>query len=99
MKKVVVQVDPDLNELIPGFLANKHDDARKIVAAADLSDYEDLKKIGHRIKGEGGSYGFDGISEIGVRLEHAAIEKNLDDARQCATELSTYLAEVEIVFD
>jgi HPt (histidine-containing phosphotransfer) domain-containing protein len=97
--KVVVQVDPDLIDLMPGFLANKRLDADKIAAAAEAADYSALRGMGHKIKGEGGSYGFDGISEIGAQIERAATDKDLATVLRCASELMAYLDSVELVFE
>ena len=98
LKRVVVRIDPDLSDLIPGFLAHKRDDAAKIRVAADQSDYETMGKIGHKLKGEGGSYGLDAVSEIGSAIEQAAKSHDLAAVRRCAEELSTYLDSVEIVY-
>jgi hypothetical protein len=99
MRKFVIHVDPDLFDLMPGFLANKRADALKIVAAAGNSDYESLRTIGHRIKGEGGGYGLNGISDIGAELERAAIDSDLAAVHRCAEKLSVYLDSIDIVFD
>jgi Hpt domain len=97
--KLVVQVDPDLSDLMPGFLANKRVDADKIAAAAEAADYPALRGMGHKIKGEGGSYGFDGISEIGAEIERAAADQDLAAVVRCVRELMAYLDSVEIVFE
>jgi HPt (histidine-containing phosphotransfer) domain-containing protein len=99
MKKFVVHVDPDLSDLMPGFLANKREDTHKIATAAGISDYEGLKALGHRIKGEGGGYGLDSISDIGAELERAANDNDLAAIHRCAEELSVYLDSIEIIFD
>ncbi|MGH7878996.1 MAG: Hpt domain-containing protein, partial [Candidatus Binataceae bacterium] len=82
MKKLMIQVDPDLSDLMPGFLANKRLDADKIMAAAATADYAALRGIGHKIKGEGGSFGFDRISEIGAEIERAATNQDLATVRR-----------------
>ena len=51
------------------------------------------------MKGAGGGYGFDYISEIGVAIEVAAKEKNTEDIRNWVNELSAYLEKVEVVYD
>ncbi|HLW71809.1 MAG TPA: Hpt domain-containing protein [Candidatus Binataceae bacterium] len=99
MPKLLVQVDPDLSDLMPGFLANKRADADKILAAAAAADYAALRGIGHKIKGEGGSFGFDRISEIGAEVEQAAIDQDLAEIRRCGENLAAYLEAVEIVFE
>jgi len=97
VKKIVVQVDPDLSDLIPRFLSNKRKDADKIAEAADNADYEALRGLGHKLKGEGGGYGLDAISEIGAALEGAAAAHDLGAVRQCHSQLVEYLDSVEIV--
>lgn len=99
LNKFVVRIDPDLSDLIPGFLANKRDDSSRIVAAADRSDFDALGRIGHKIKGEGGSYGLDKISDIGAEVERAAKAGDSEAARQCGRELLNYLDAVEIVYE
>ena len=99
MPKLLIQVDPDLSDLLPGFLANKRGDADKIKAAAAAADYAALRGIGHKIKGEGGSFGFDGISEIGAEIERAATDQDLAAVQRCAEDLTTYLESVELVFE
>lgn len=99
MKKIVIQVDPDLSDLIPGFIARKRSDAQTILAAADRDDYELLSQLGHKMKGEGGSYGLDAITDLGAALEVAAKAHDMDAARRCAGELMAYLDSIEIVFE
>jgi PAS domain S-box-containing protein len=98
LKRLVVRVDPDLSDLIPGFISHKRQDAVTIRIAADKSDYDAVIKIGHKLKGEGGSYGFDAISEIGTAIEQAAKNRNLAGVRRSVEELSTYLDSVEIIY-
>ncbi len=97
MKKIVVQVDPDLIDLIPGFLSNKRKDADKIAELVNNADYEALRGLGHKLKGEGGGYGLDTISDIGESLEDAAVERDLAALRECHSQLLEYLDTVEIV--
>jgi HPt (histidine-containing phosphotransfer) domain-containing protein len=99
LSKVVVRIDPDLRDLVPVFIAHKREDAQAIVAAIASADYEALSQVGHRIRGEGGSYGFEELTEIGAALEIAARARDLAAVRKSAHELSAYLDSVEIVYD
>lgn len=99
MKKIVIQVDPDLSDLIPGFIARKRSDAQTILAAADRADYELLSQIGHKMKGEGGSYGLDAITDLGAALERAAKAHDRETARRSGDELIAYLDSIEIIFE
>lgn len=97
--KIIVRVDPDLSDLVPAFLEHKRADADHIIAAADTEDYAELGRIGHKIKGEGGSYGFDAITHIGAAVERCAKARDLAAVRRCAQELRSYIDSVEVVFE
>lgn len=99
MRKLVVKIDPDLSDLIPGFMARKHQDVEAMRAAAYHSDYATLGSLGHKIKGEGGSYGLDEITSIGEQLEAAARKLDTAECLLLADRLSEYLNTVEIVFE
>ncbi|MGH8014307.1 MAG: Hpt domain-containing protein [Candidatus Binataceae bacterium] len=97
--KTVVQVDAELSDLIPGFLAHKRDDARLAQDAVKRGDYETLARLGHRMKGDGGGYGFDAITDFGAALEQAAQHKDATAACQCAERLAAYLDTLEVVYE
>jgi HPt (histidine-containing phosphotransfer) domain-containing protein len=99
LSKLVVRIDPDLRDLVPVFMTHKREDLRAIVVAIARADYEALSRLGHRIRGEGGSYGFEELTEIGTALEIAAKARDLAAIRKSAQELTTYLDSVEIVYD
>jgi len=96
--KIIVHVDPDLKELVPGFLKNRRKDVKSLVAAVERSDYETIEALGHTMKGDGGGYGFHAITDIGGSLEKAAIDENLQEIRKWVKQLSVYLESVEIVY-
>jgi HPt (histidine-containing phosphotransfer) domain-containing protein len=96
--RVTVEVDADLSDLIPGFLQRKHGDCDAILQAVPLRDYDSIRRIAHRLKGEGGSYGFDAMTDMGRSIERAAA---LGDDRTVTTlvaELLSYLERVDVVF-
>ena len=96
--RVIVEVDEGLSDLIPGFLTHKRADIVAIVAAIARGDYIDIASIAHRIKGEGGSYGFDTMTEIARSLEVAASRHDDSAATTLARQLLNYIDHVEIVF-
>lgn len=98
MEKIVVHVDADLEDLIPGYLQNRRHDVESILQAADTGDFETIKILGHTMKGTGGGYGFDAITEMGHELETAAKEANIPAIRQQVAELLAYIQAVEVVF-
>lgn len=97
--KIVIHADIDLEDLIPGFLENRRKDIVEIESLLAANDYETIQRLGHSMKGAGGGYGFDEITDIGMHIEQAAKEKNSADIRIQIKKLSSYLDCVEVVYD
>lgn len=95
--RVSIEVDPDLIELIPDFLTRKQADLTSLNDALAKDDLAAIARLGHRIKGEGGSFGFDVVSEIGAALEAAGKAGDGASARRLVADLSEYLEKIEIV--
>ncbi len=93
----VVEVDPLIAGRIPQFLANRRDDARALIEAAQAGALDVAYRIGHNLKGIGSSYGFDPISEIGRRVEVASRANEPDGLRRAAQDLATYVDAVRVV--
>ena len=68
----LVRVGSSLAELVPGFLDGRRRDVDAIAAALERSDYDNVRILGHNMKGSGAGYGFNRITEIGASLEQAA---------------------------
>jgi HPt (histidine-containing phosphotransfer) domain-containing protein len=96
-EKIIVQIDNVLRDLIPGYLESKREDVQKLHRAIAEKDHETIRLLGHSMKGSGGAYGFDGITEIGRQLEIAAKKQNLEESRKLADELVQYLDRVELI--
>ena len=96
--KILVRADPDLADLIPGFLENRRKDVTAMLAALETGDFETVRILGHSMKGAGGGYGFDAITEIGSALEQAAKRADAEASRKWAGELSRYLDQVEVIY-
>jgi len=97
-EKIVIRADPDLEDLIPGYLDRRREDLRVLQDALERRDYETIRSLGHKMKGSGGGYGFVAITEIGRTLEQAAKDRDSDEARRRIGELAAYLERVEVVY-
>lgn len=97
--KILVTVDEDLRELVPGYLENRRKDIAEIIAALNRNDFETIRSLGHKMKGSGGGYGFDEISEIGRIFEEAAKKADVGQIRDQANRLQNYIDNVEIIFE
>lgn len=96
--KIVVNIDPDLEELIPGYLGNRLKDVQEAQALLDNADFESIQRMGHTMKGSGGGYGFNFISAVGLALEEDAKEKNVKKIQATLHDLCDFLERVQVVY-
>jgi CheY-like chemotaxis protein len=94
-----VRANPKIADLIPGFLHHRRQDVSAILDALHKGDFETIEGLGHGMKGAGGSWGFQGITDIGAALEQAAVHADTDVSLKWVGELSSYLDRVEIVYE
>jgi HPt (histidine-containing phosphotransfer) domain-containing protein len=94
---ILVRANPIIADLIPGFLQGRRQDVIAILDALDRGDFAAVESLGHGMKGAGGSWGFQAITDIGEALERAAERADTDASRKWVAELSGYLDRVEIV--
>jgi len=95
---ITVTIDPDLEEIVPIFMRNRHRDVGTLRTALDESDFKTVRLLGHRMKGDGGGYGFAIISEIGEVLEQAAIREDRPAITLQTDRLDDFLGRVQVVF-
>lgn len=97
--RITVTVDPDLADLIPGFLDNRRKDVNTLRVSLANGDWETISTLGHRMKGAGGGYGFDDISRIGAVIERAATTRDAAETRASIDELESYLGRLDVVLE
>jgi HPt (histidine-containing phosphotransfer) domain-containing protein len=95
---ITVFIDPGLKEIVPGFLENRQRDVQALEAALQQNNLAQIRMIGHRMKGDGGGYGFDAISMMGDALEQAAAREDRDAIRRHTAGLIDFLARVTVVY-
>jgi len=98
-ERIVIRIDPDLADLIPGFLENRRKDIGNILTALERGDHETIRILGHSMKGCGSGYGFEAITDLGRSLEQAAKSGDVEDIKKKAAELSAYLDHLHIVYE
>jgi len=96
---IVVTVAKDLEDLVPTFMKNRGKELEMLRTALAGSDFEQVRQIGHRMKGVGSSYGFEKVSKFGQVIEDRA--KAADGAALAASidEYAGYLTRVQIVYE
>ena len=96
---IALRIAPGVADLIPEFLQRRRHDVIALTQAIDRRDFHTVTNVGHAMRGSGGSYGFDGVTDIGAELERAGEAADVDDARKWVDELSTYLDRVHVLTD
>ncbi len=96
--EAVVYVDVDLEELIPDYLENRRHDVVQIHELLNSGDLDEIRRLGHSMKGSGGGYGFHEITEIGKDIEEAAMAGNILKIREVSQVLAEYLDNVKIIW-
>jgi len=97
-KKNIIYPDPEISDLIPGFLENRQKDINTISDALAEKEYDTIRLIGHGMKGYGAGYGFDDLSEMGNTLEKAAEKEDTLSIQKELVKLETYLKNVQVVY-
>lgn len=65
----VVEVDSELRDILPGFLENRKKDISDLKNALAKNDFKTIEKIGHRVAGSSGGYGFYELGKIAKEME------------------------------
>jgi HPt (histidine-containing phosphotransfer) domain-containing protein len=98
MDRFTVRVDRDLEDIVPEFLANRRKDLQTLRRALAEQDFKTIQMLGHRMKGDGGGYGFDRITEIGGVMELAASRHDHATLEQHTTELEEFLRRLTVMY-
>jgi HPt (histidine-containing phosphotransfer) domain-containing protein len=91
-----VRIDPDLADLVPGYLDHRRQDVQKAREHLERGDFEAVRVVGHSIAGSGGTYGFPGITRIGRLIERSGQAKDAEAVRMALVELESYLKRVVV---
>ncbi|CAN5910244.1 hypothetical protein BH11MYX3_BH11MYX3_28990 [soil metagenome] len=94
----VIRADPYMAQHIPRFLENRRAELIKVREAARLGDLVTVKAFGHKLKGSGGTFGFDAVTVLGDRLEQAAKNADRNELLRVVDELGWYLDHVQVVY-
>lgn len=94
-----VVVAKDLEDLIPTFMNNRRKEIDALRVALAAADFEQLRHLGHRMKGVGNSYGFEHISTLGRQIEDGARSGDRAGLESRVNEYSDYLAKVKITYE
>ena len=85
-----------LAERIPAYLENCRHNVIVMREALDRADFKPVTILGHNLRGSGGGFGFQAITDLGAGLEQASEDTDVDGVHRLLSELSSYLDSVEV---
>jgi HPt (histidine-containing phosphotransfer) domain-containing protein len=94
-----VTVAKDLADLIPTFMTNRKKELDTLRVALAAADFEQLRQLGHRMKGVGVSYGFDQVSALGKSIEEGARRGDRALLETSIDQYGDYLARVQVSYE
>jgi len=94
-----VVVARDLEDLIPVFMNNRKKELDTLRVALAAADFDQLRQLGHRMKGVGHSYGFDLVSTLGKYIEDGARSGDRAGLEARIAEYADYLSKVTIAYE
>ncbi|HEY3073750.1 MAG TPA: Hpt domain-containing protein [Burkholderiales bacterium] len=94
-----VKVARDLEDLIPVFMSNRRKELDTLRVALASADFEQLRQLGHRMKGVGNSYGFNHVSTLGKYIEDGARSGDRAGLAARIAEYAEYLSKVQIAYE
>jgi HPt (histidine-containing phosphotransfer) domain-containing protein len=96
-ERILVEIDPDFEDLVPAFLDNRRADIGTIRHALERGDYGSIHRVGHNLRGDSGALGFEGLTAVGRGLERAALEHDTATINAEAERLENYLERLDVV--
>jgi len=93
-----VEISRELESLVPPYLESRVRECDELEQLLLSGGIEGILLLGHRMKGSGGSIGFDEISEIGEVLEKAAHRADGEQIRLAVEQLREYLSRVRVEY-
>jgi len=94
---ILAHVPAGLEEFAPTYLAKRRGELAVMRQLVACGDWNQIRVLGHNMKGTGAGYGFPRISEIGAALEGAAKQSNGEAVEGQLQELEEFLRRVRLM--
>jgi len=98
MSKFTVEIDEDLKDIVPGFLTNRQKDIISLTDFFNEKNVSEIEKIGHKVSGSSGGYGFEELGRIAKKIEELAMNKNLTEIEPLIEKFKNYVNNVNIEY-
>jgi len=83
--------DEEWAEMQEMYISHTSKELEKLKAQLNLDSIDSIRTFGHNIKGSGGMYGFNEVTDLGLQIETAAKEENLESIKSNLEVLEDFL--------
>jgi HPt (histidine-containing phosphotransfer) domain-containing protein len=94
--RIFIEMPEGIEELVPEFLNSQKEAAYALAQMLSCSDWEGIRRIAHDLKGNGTSFGFPELTDLGAAMGRSLKEANLSSLREQIEHLGDYLGRVEL---
>ncbi|MBF0550018.1 MAG: response regulator, partial [Deltaproteobacteria bacterium] len=94
--RIELVLDADFQELTEEYLSYLAENVEAISSSLDIGDFDTIYELGHKMKGAGGSFGLNAVTDIGALIQDAAEFREAESVRVHVKALSEFLAGVVI---
>lgn len=98
-EKIKVVLDKELEDIFPAYLEKRLEEIPALKELLASGSLDEIKKIGHKLTGSGGSYGLDRLSEVGRDIEGHAASGDAGALGADIAALADFLARLEVVYE
>ncbi|OUR97045.1 hypothetical protein A9Q84_11985 [Halobacteriovorax marinus] len=98
MEKFTVTIDEDLKDIVPGFLSNRQKDITALSDFFEQKNVSEIEKIGHKVSGSSGGYGFEELGKIAKNIEQLAMNNDVEAIGPLIQKFREYVENVNIEY-
>jgi HPt (histidine-containing phosphotransfer) domain-containing protein len=80
------------DEMRVKYIERRQRDLEELKQAINAGNLEPFQRIGHQLKGNGATYGYEELGELGRRMEEAGNNKSTAEAEACLAEFIRWIA-------
>ena len=88
-------IPPELADVIPGYLQRREQDIQDLKVAIEAKDFIKIEKVAHKLKGNGASFGFDKLTEIGMDMMSLSHQQNSFEIRRLISDFETEMKQIK----
>ncbi len=93
-----IRIDRDLEPLVSGFMERRMAELSLMVQLYSEKNFEEFKKLGHKLKGSCLNYGFGSLGKLAAQMEEAAESENEQELGQIIEMIKNHINNVQITY-